>query len=69
MDSISTNTSHPLYYNMDSISTNRHILRHYKQDSVEIRLAFSSLISVYGFFTMVASQVWCFVSSEELGLV
>jgi hypothetical protein len=54
---------------MDSISTNRHILWHYKKDSAEIRLAFSSLISVYGFFTMVALQVRRFVSSKELGLV
>jgi hypothetical protein len=36
---------------MDSISTNRHIL-HYKKDSAEIRLAFSSLISVYQFFSL-----------------
>jgi hypothetical protein len=32
--------------------SHRHILRHYKKDSVEIRLAFSSLISLYGFFSL-----------------
>jgi hypothetical protein len=34
-----------------------------------IKLAFSSLIFLYGFFTMVALQVRCFVSSQELGFV
>jgi hypothetical protein len=64
----STNTSHPLYYKTDSISTNRHILRHYKKDSTEIRLAFSWFLYM-DFFTMVASQLRCFVSSQELGFV
>jgi hypothetical protein len=66
-EQISTNHQPPakrtgyLYYKTYSISTNRHILWHYKKDSAEIKLAFSSLISVYGFFHYgrFASTVFC----------
>jgi hypothetical protein len=65
-DSNSNNTSRPSYYKMDSISTNRHIL-YYKKDSAEIRLAFSSLFSVYGFFHYgrFTSTVFCYFPRVE----